>query len=152
MEWGGGGGGGVAVAGKANVETDEQSRVLQNNTGWKLNPELFQRIVEKFGKPDIDLFATRINKQIESYVSWYPETEAIVTALPGTGVICKCSHPLVLQLSISHSGQGQDRLSDSCTRLVNSILVPTVGADDCPGSAIFSVITKKFDIAAQSCC
>ena len=28
----------------------------------------------KFGKPDIDLFTTRINKQLDRHVSWHPET------------------------------------------------------------------------------
>ena len=43
----------------------------------KLNPALFHEIVEKFGKPDIDLFATRINKQLDRYVSWNPEPEVM---------------------------------------------------------------------------
>lgn len=31
---------------------------------------MFQRIVSLFGKPNIDLFASRLNAQVESYVSW----------------------------------------------------------------------------------
>ena len=38
-----------------------QSRALEDATEWKLNPAVFHKIVEKFGKPDIYLFATRIN-------------------------------------------------------------------------------------------
>ena len=29
-------------------------------TKWKLHPELFHKTVDKFGKPDIELFASRI--------------------------------------------------------------------------------------------
>jgi len=65
------------IPGKDNVEADIQSRNLDDSTEWQLNPLIFQKIVKKFGLPDIDLFATRINKQISSYVSWYPEPEAI---------------------------------------------------------------------------
>ena len=61
----------------ANVEADKQSRVLEDAIEWKLNPALFQKIVEKFGKPDIDLFATRINKQLDRCVSWHSEPEAM---------------------------------------------------------------------------
>ena len=63
--------------GTINVEADKQSRVLEDATEWKLNLVLFHNIVTKFGKPDIDLFATRINKQLDRYVSWHPELEAM---------------------------------------------------------------------------
>ena len=49
------------IPGKDNIETDHQSRILQDATEWKLHPELFQKNVDKFEKPDIDLFASRIN-------------------------------------------------------------------------------------------
>ena len=65
------------IPGKDNIEADHQSRILQDATEWKLHPELFQKIVDKFGKPDIDLFASRINRQLKSYVSWHPEPEAM---------------------------------------------------------------------------
>ena len=65
------------IIGTINTEADKQSRVLEDATEWKLNSALFYKIVEKFGKPDIDLFATRINKQLGRYVSWHPEPEAM---------------------------------------------------------------------------
>ena len=65
------------IPGTINIEADKQSRVLEDATEWKLNPALFHKIVEKFGKPDIDLFPTRINKQLDRYVSWHPEPEAM---------------------------------------------------------------------------
>ena len=65
------------MPGKNNIDADQQSRILQDATEWKLHPELFQKIVDKFGKPDRDLFASRINKQLKRYVSWRPEPEAM---------------------------------------------------------------------------
>ena len=53
-------------------------------------------------------------------------------------------------MSISKDSQRQVKCSDSCTRLVNPILVPTVATDDQPGPIVFSAITKKFDIATQT--
>ena len=44
---------------------------------WKLNLALFYKIVEKIRKPDIDLLATRTNKQLDRYMSWHPEPEAM---------------------------------------------------------------------------
>ena len=57
------------IPGTANIEADKQSRILKDASEWKLYPAVFQNIVEKFGKPDIDLFATRINKLLDGYVS-----------------------------------------------------------------------------------
>ena len=73
------------IAGTVNIGADKQSRVLEDATEWKLNPALFQKIVENFGKLDIDLFATRINKQLDRYVSFHPEPEAMaINAFPLT--------------------------------------------------------------------
>ena len=52
----------VDIPGKDDIEADHQSRILQDATEWKVHPELFQKIVDKFGKPDIDLFASKINR------------------------------------------------------------------------------------------
>ena len=53
---------------------------------------------------------------------------------------------------MSDDSQRQVKCNDSCTRLVNPILVPTVATDDQPGPIAFSAITKKFDIATQTLC
>ena len=48
------------ILGTINNEADKQSRVLEDATEWKLNLAVFHKIVEKFGKQDICLQATRI--------------------------------------------------------------------------------------------
>ena len=53
-------------------------------------------------------------------------------------------------MSISKGEQGQNRSSYSGTRLVNSILVPSINADDQPRATIFSTITKKSDYYTQN--
>ena len=65
------------IPGTVNIEADKQSRILEDATEWKLYPAVFKKIVEKFGKPDIDLFPTRIDKQLDGYVSWHPEPKAM---------------------------------------------------------------------------
>jgi len=64
------------IPGRSNIEADLYSRKYNSSTEWQLNPKLFNKIINIFGKPSIDLFASRINKQIEKYVSWQPEPEA----------------------------------------------------------------------------
>ena len=65
------------IPGKDNIETDQQSRILQDATEWKLHRELFQKLVDKFGKRDVDLFSSRINRKLKRYVSWHPEPETM---------------------------------------------------------------------------
>ena len=36
---------------------------------WKLTENVFKQTATKFGKPDVDLFASRINHQSPNYIS-----------------------------------------------------------------------------------
>ena len=46
-----------------NAVGDELSRILNDATEWQLNPEHFTSVIKKFGKPDINVFASKINKK-----------------------------------------------------------------------------------------
>ncbi|KAK6170548.1 hypothetical protein SNE40_018919 [Patella caerulea] len=61
------------IQGKFNLEADFLSRNFSNSTEWMLHENTFNKICNYFGTPDIDLFASSLNYQIESYVSWYPD-------------------------------------------------------------------------------
>ena len=73
------------ISGKQNTEADKFSRKINNNTEWQLNPKIFIEVTNKFGSPEIDLFATRINRQLQNYVSWpcEPEVTAVDAFLTG---------------------------------------------------------------------
>ena len=45
------------LPGKSNVEADRLSRLNHRCSEWKLKVEIFDKIVNIFGLPDIDLFA-----------------------------------------------------------------------------------------------
>lgn len=53
------------------------SRHFSDNTEWMLKRRIFDRICRQFFVPDIDLFASRLNKQLDSFVSWFPEPGAL---------------------------------------------------------------------------
>ena len=73
------------LPGAKNVRADKESRSIHDNTEWKLDPELFQKICKEFGTPDIDLFASRLNKQLDKFMSWKPDPLAVaVDALSET--------------------------------------------------------------------
>ena len=64
------------ILGKEHFEADKNSRKFQDATEWQLNPKIYKAVCDTFGTPEIDLFASRINRQTEKYVSWKPEPEA----------------------------------------------------------------------------
>lgn len=64
------------IPGLFNVEADEASRHFTDDVEWELSPRLWEVIIQKWGLPTIDMFASRINNKVDKYVSWYPEPEA----------------------------------------------------------------------------
>ena len=64
------------IPGLLNVEADEASRKFNDRTEWELHGDTFEALCERFGRPDIDLFASRLNNKLESYVSWKPDPYA----------------------------------------------------------------------------
>lgn len=61
---------------KDNKEADEESRKINPDTEIELCSDAFQTIVEQFGQPDIDLFASRSNAKCDTYVSWMPDPDS----------------------------------------------------------------------------
>ena len=53
------------------------SRKFSDNTEWQLNPKIFQNWIQKRGKPEIGLFASRLNHQTKPYIAWQPDPEAL---------------------------------------------------------------------------
>ena len=41
-----------------------------------LDPKIFSEICSIWGKPDIDLFASRLNSQLDRFISWHPDPDA----------------------------------------------------------------------------
>ena len=66
------------IPGKHNVLADLASREFHDAAEWMLSPKVFQNIIRKWGEPDIDLFASRLNHQVPTYASWKPDPESSV--------------------------------------------------------------------------
>ncbi|KAL0881867.1 hypothetical protein ABMA27_001639 [Loxostege sticticalis] len=86
-----------------NVEADEESRKVNIDTEWELSDKAFSTIIQHFGPPDIDLFATRTNAKCLLYISWKPDPDALTVdaftvnwhsyffyAFPPFSLILKC--------------------------------------------------------------
>lgn len=64
------------IPGKDNLTADKLSRKFDDQIEWMFSKSVFNRIMSKWKQPEIDLFATRLNKQIDIYCSWHPDPDA----------------------------------------------------------------------------
>ena len=62
-----------------NSTADGESRTLQSSGEWMLERSICHRVMQALGPCSVDLFATRLNNQLERYVSWRPDPFAIAT-------------------------------------------------------------------------
>lgn len=51
--------------------------MFNDQTEWKLDPQVLPDSFTLFGRPALDLFATRLNYQLPRYVSWIPDPNAV---------------------------------------------------------------------------
>ena len=64
--------------GRCYTVADFESRRDHADLEWALNPEIFSRAIVKFNiKPQIDLFASRLNTKCPAYISFKPDPHAL---------------------------------------------------------------------------
>ena len=61
------------LPGILNVNADWESRHTRDMSEWKLCPNVFWKMTQKLGHPQIDLFASRPTHQVVEYCSWKPD-------------------------------------------------------------------------------
>ena len=67
----------VHIAGASNHEADKKSRIFHDQHEYMLNVSSFRTIVAKYPNFNVDLFASRLNHQLQQYVSWKPDPGCI---------------------------------------------------------------------------
>lgn len=95
------------IKSKHNTNADKESRRLEIETEWELNSDAFSEIIRIFKRPEIDLFASRINKKCEKFVSWLRDPESFAVdaftlnwktfyfyAFPPFSLILQCLHKI----------------------------------------------------------
>ena len=66
------------VSGILNAEADFHSRNFNPDTEWKLNPKIFDSLLQSTNfKVNVDLFASQQNYQLKPYVSFQPDPESM---------------------------------------------------------------------------
>lgn len=61
-----------------NDVADAESRRVHPDIEWELSEVAFQKIVQHFGNPEIDIFASRLNKKCAKYISWHRDPDAFI--------------------------------------------------------------------------
>ena len=65
------------IPGASNILADKESRQTLGSCEWALDPSIFAQVVQKVqAKPDINLFAYRLNYKRKPFVSFKPDPEA----------------------------------------------------------------------------
>lgn len=59
-----------------NYIADAESRRIHADIEWELSDNAYRIICSSFGIPEIDLFASRINKKCTKFVSWHRDPDA----------------------------------------------------------------------------
>ncbi|KAM4749018.1 stereocilin [Rhinophrynus dorsalis] len=67
------------LPGLSNVVADWNSRYLSDRSDWMLDREVFSLVEHLWGPFQIDLFASRLNRQLPTFFSWRPDPEALAT-------------------------------------------------------------------------
>ena len=64
------------VPGVKNTTANLRSRLFYDNKEWSLNERVVKPLFDHFGKPEIDLFANRLNSKCSKYASYKPDPDA----------------------------------------------------------------------------
>ena len=68
----------VHLPGVQNVVADcRESKEFRDKAEWQLDKTVFRKICTAYGTPEIDLFSSKLNTQLNRFVSWQSDPEAI---------------------------------------------------------------------------
>ena len=59
-----------------NTTSDLRSHLFYDNQEWYLNEKVAKSLFDQFGKPEIDLFTSRLNTKSTKYASYKPDPDA----------------------------------------------------------------------------
>jgi len=51
-----------------NIIADHESRIVTGSSEYELNDTAFKSIIDRFGKPEVDLFASRIDQKCDRFM------------------------------------------------------------------------------------
>ena len=67
------------LPGRKNRVADWHSRHRRDSSDWRLHPKVFRRLQRLWGPCLVDLFASRLNRQLLPFFSWRSDPQAAAT-------------------------------------------------------------------------
>lgn len=64
------------LPGKDNILADPASREFHDFAEWMFESSIFDYPIDQFGRPEIYIFTSSLNKQIRAYASWLQDPES----------------------------------------------------------------------------
>ena len=116
-------------------EADESSRKFNDSTEWMLDKQIFNCLVNIWQCPEIDMFASHLNKQLDKYVSWKRDPDALwINAFSSSwSNIYFFAFPPFYTFQSNHEmsteAEGQSGMHCYCTTLANTDLVSRATKD-----------------------
>lgn len=91
------------ISGVDNTQADWLSRSTVDPGEWHLHPQLFGELSQRFGLPEVDMFASHLNAQLPRFVSRFPspgaeQTNALRCRWPRTLLYAFPPLPLIPQV------------------------------------------------------
>ncbi|KAL7290380.1 hypothetical protein TKK_0016072 [Trichogramma kaykai] len=110
-----------------NFIADIESRKVEPEIEYELNSELFVKICEEYGVPEIDLFASRANAKCSKYVSWKRDPESMTRPLSTSSAAKSCGRDRVRQ-TFALKGMSKDSIDLMFASITKSSLRQYEGA------------------------
>lgn len=116
--------------------------------------DIFAKITKLFFVPNIDLFASRLNKQNDCYISWTPDPDAFAVdafTLSWTNLSFYDFPPFsILDRVCQNNSEGQGRRDIDCTILEHSKLVSGINENVFKTTTLSDTIGKIAPASEQS--
>ena len=104
---------------------------MRDSCNWKLKQSVFQQIMAAMSPLEVDLFASRLTKQLPRFYNWRPDPEAargdghLHAELGNMSRVCQS--PMVPDTSLSYQSEEKTSSKDSTinTSVVNPTMVST---------------------------
>lgn len=117
------------ITSKENTQADALSRLSTLDTEWELCNEAFEQIIDSFGSPEVDIFASALNAKCKKFFSWLPEPQALQVdafKVSWSNIFFYAFPPLHTNLKNPTKGlKGPGNWHNSSPRLGQSTVVPT---------------------------
>ncbi|KAJ8909546.1 hypothetical protein NQ315_012740, partial [Exocentrus adspersus] len=104
-----------------NTEADRESRRINEDTEWELCKEAFEMVGNYLGAPEIDLFASQINKKCDLYISWRKDPNSF----KGVTSVSRQTYPGCRKI-VSESFRRRNVPDDAVNTILSSISEATM--------------------------